>query len=172
MPTPLLGQWIDILDKGFSVPYIVIDSNERYSEIGGSNPFDQPAVVLTTYEFAVQKADDIQSIAWNVAVFEEAHRINNHENKTTAVLKEAVSEAYKILITATPMQNSIMDLYGLIHFIDESVLGDADIFYKTYFRKPENYSDLTKACFSLCFPYLTKPSGNLYENPTAAIGNC
>ena len=144
VPTPLLGQWIDILDKGFSVPYIVIDSNERYSDIGGSNPFDQPVVILTTYEFAMQKAEDIQSIAWNAAVFEEAHRINNHENKTTAVLKEAVGEAYKILITATPMQNSIMDLYGLIHFIDEGVLGDADIFYKTYFRKPENYSDLTK----------------------------
>jgi len=59
----------------------------------------------------VQKADDIAGIAWNTAVFEEAHKINNYENKTTATIKEAVGDAYKILLTATPMQNSIMDLY-------------------------------------------------------------
>ena len=87
VPTPLLGQWVDILESGFSVPFVVIDSSERYAEIGGSNPFDQPAVILTTYDFAVQKAEDIQSIAWNAAVFEEAHKINNHENKTTTLLQ-------------------------------------------------------------------------------------
>ena len=151
VPTPLLGQWVEIMEKGFSVPFVVIDNNERYAEIGSDNPFYQTAAILTTYDFAVQKADDIHSIAWNAVVFDEAHRINNHENKTTVTLKEAVGDAYKILLTATPMQNSIMDLYGLLNFIDDSVLGDADIFYKTYFRKPENYHDLTKRISRHCF---------------------
>ena len=143
VPTPLLGQWTQIMDGCFTVPYITIDSNERFAEIGGDNPFEQTEVILTTYDFAVQKADNISRVVWNMVVFEEAHRISNHENKTTVALKEAVGEAYKLLLTATPMQNSIMDLYGLIHFIDETILGDADEFYKRYFRKPENYHELT-----------------------------
>jgi len=165
VPTPLLGQWLDILESGFSVPYIAIDSNERYAEISGNNPFDQPAAILTTYDYAIQRADDIQSIAWNAAIFEEAHRVNNYENKTTAALKEAVGDAYKILLTATPMQNSIMDLYGLLHFIDESVLGDADIFYKSYFRKPENYPDLTKRISRYCFRTLRSQAETYVKIP-------
>jgi len=165
VPTPLLGQWIEIMESGFSVPFITIDSNERYMEIGSDNPFDQPAAILTTYDYAVQKADDIQSIAWNAVVLEEAHKISNYENKTTAAIKEAVGDAYKILLTATPMQNSIMDLYGLLHFIDESVLGDADIFYKSYYRKPENYPDLTKRVSRYCFRTLRSQAETYVKIP-------
>lgn len=84
-------------------------------------------------------------------MFEEAHRLANTENKTTGALKEAVGEAFKLLLTATPMQNSIMDLYGLIDFIDTGTLGDADEFYKRYFRKPENYGELTSTASRYCF---------------------
>lgn len=143
VPTPLLGQWAEVMDDCISVPYIVIDSNERFIEVGDDNPFEQDAVVLTAYDYAVQKADDISSVVWNAVVFEEAHRLSNIKNKTTKMLKEAVGDAYKILLTATPIQKDIMDLYGLVSFIDDSVLGDADEFYKRYFRKPENYHELT-----------------------------
>lgn len=44
-----------------------------------------------------------------------------------------------------------MDIYGLIHFIDESILPDADWFYKRYFRKPENYPELTSWVSQFCF---------------------
>jgi SNF2 family DNA or RNA helicase len=86
-----------------------------------------------------------------VIVFEEAHRLSNRESKQTTTLKNACETAYKILLTATPMQNSIMDLYGLIDFIDTNVLGDADAFYKRYFRKPENYPELTSTASRYCF---------------------
>ena len=131
VPTPLLGQWVEIIENCFSVP----------CQVDGD--FDFQGITLTTYENAVQKADEISRVAWNVAVFEEAHRLSNHESKTAATLKNAVGNAYKLLLTATPMQNSIMDLYGLIHFIDDELLGDSDEFYKQYFRKPQNYHELS-----------------------------
>lgn len=49
------------------------------------------------------------------------------------------------------MQNDIMDLYGLIYFIDENALPDADTFYKRHFRKPGNYGELSESISKYCF---------------------
>jgi hypothetical protein len=148
VPAPLLHQWMQILENRFSVPFVNAECGVRNAEY---NPFDGAGVILTTYENAVQYAEDIEKIEWNIAVFEEAHRLAKPDNKTTIALKEAVGDAFKLLLTATPMQNSIMDLYGLIDFIDTGALGDADEFYKRYFRKPENYGELTATASRYCF---------------------
>lgn len=146
VPTPLLQQWAEIMDNRFSVPFLIVDR-----DTSGENPFDADGVVLTTYDFATEKAELISQFEWNIVVFEEAHRLSKTDNKMTIALKEAVGDAFKLLLTATPMQNSIMDLYGLIDFIDAGALGDADEFYKRYFRKPENYGELTAISNRYCF---------------------
>ena len=147
VPTPLLRQWEEILENRFSVPFNVVDRETAKTQ----NPFDSESVVLTTYDYAVENAELIERIEWNIAVFEEAHRLAKTDNKTTIALKQSVGDAFKLLLTATPMQNSIMDLYGLIEFIDAGALGDADEFYKRYFRKPENYGELTATANRYCF---------------------
>jgi hypothetical protein len=144
VPTPLLYQWIEILEQHFSLPFINAEDGN----------FDFDGMVLTTYDNAVKNADSLGEIKWDVSVFEEAHRLAKGytgENKTATTLKTAVSESFKILLTATPMQTSIMDLYGLIHFIDEYALPDADEFYERYFRKPENYAELSELFSRYCF---------------------
>lgn len=157
VPTPLLAQWGDVLENSFTVPYHIIDSTAAFDEhmaAGGENPFRQDGYILTTYDFAAEKADEISRIQWDVAVFEEAHhlrRLHTGTNKTAAVLRDAVGDAFKILLTATPMQNSIMDLYGLISFIDDSVFPDEEQFYQRYFRKPENYPELAGRVSKFCF---------------------
>lgn len=143
VPTPLLHQWWGVLQNNFSVDFQI--------HANGDCSFDFKGVILTTYDFAVQNAERISAVTWDAVVFEEAHRLASRENKTTVTLKEAVGDAFKLLLTATPMQNSIMDLYGLIDFIDTGVLGDADAFYKRYFRKPENYGELTATASRYCF---------------------
>jgi len=144
VPTPLLHQWVEILGNRFSVPFVIMERNN----IG---ILDEDAAILTTYETAVEHAEEIARREWNIVVFEEAHRLAKPDNKTTIALKEAIGDAFKLLLTATPMQNSIMDLYGLIEFIDEGALGDADEFYKRYFRKPVNYGELTATASRYCF---------------------
>lgn len=147
VPTPLLRQWTEILENRFSVPFEALDRETAAMK----NPFDSDCVVLTTYEYAAQNAELIGRVEWNIAVFEEAHRLRGPDNKTTIALKEAVGNAFKLLLTATPMQNSIMDLYGLIDFIDTGAFGNADEFYKRYFRKPESYGELTATASRYCF---------------------
>ena len=161
VPTPLLRQWSEILENRFSVPFDVADRET----VADGNPFDSNSVVLITYEYAALNVELIEKIEWNIAVFEEAHRLAKPDNKTTIALKEAVGDAFKLLLTATPMQNSIMDLYGLIEFIDTGALGDADAFYKRYFRKPENYGELTATANRYCFRTLRSQVENYVKIP-------
>lgn len=126
---PLYMQWRRLIEDKFTVP--LEDFN------------------LMTYEEAFAKVNSLS--AFDVVVFDEAHCLRNHETQRAITLKAVASGSFKILLTATPMQNSIMDLYGLIHFIDDTVLGDADAFYRRYYRKPENYHELSDRVSRFCF---------------------
>lgn len=126
---PLYMQWKRLIEDRFTVPLEELN--------------------LMTYEDAAMNADSLTS--FDVVVFDEAHCLRNHKTKTAVMLKDATANAFKILLTATPMQKSIMDLYGLIYFIDDTVLGDADEFYARYYRKPENYHELSERVSRFCF---------------------
>ena len=157
VPTPLLYQWMKIIEDKFSVPLYTIDSNETFDSCvseGQQNPFLQDGIVLTTYDFAAEKAEQILQVKWDMTVFEEAHhlrRIYTDENKGAAAIRQAARDSFKLLLTATPMQNSILDIYGLIQFIDDSVFPDEKMFYQRYFRKPENYGELASRVSKYCF---------------------
>lgn len=136
LPGNLVNQWLEKLERDFTLPFAVWNSSDTLPE-------DEERLIITTYDFVVRHADAIASRAWDLVIFDEADALFKPENKTVATLKAATAGAFKLLLTPTPITMSIMDIYGLIHFIDESVLPDADSFYKRYFRKPENYPELT-----------------------------
>lgn len=156
IPTPLLQQWVQTIEESFSLPYYVLDGNAAFESAlaEAENPFVQEGIILTTYDFAAEKSEYIAQVRWDMTVFEEAHhlrRIYTDNNKTAATLRQAAGESFKLLLTATPMQNSIMDLYGLIGFIDDAVFPDEEQFYQRYFRKPENYPELARRVSKYCF---------------------
>ena len=157
IPSHLRKQWRNILESRISVPSTFIDSNAVWEELlplGTENPFQQEAIVVTTYDFAVEKANFLSRVKWETVMFDEAgclSKSHTEDAKEARTLKNAVGNAFKILLTATPMQLNIMDLFGLIHFIDESVFPDERVFYERYFRKPENYLDLAARVSKYCF---------------------
>ena len=157
IPTPLVRQWADILERRFSIPFTIVDGNAIFDEQrakGNANPFLQEGIVLTTYDFAAEKAEFLAQVQWDLAVFEEAHhlrRVYAGSNQGAAVIREAVKDAFKLLLTATPMQNSIMDLYGLVSFIDDAIFPDEQTFYERYFRKPTHYPELAGRVSKFCF---------------------
>lgn len=155
VPTALLKQWQTIIEQYFSISFVTIDCSEVYDETkrACSNPFSQDGIVLTTYEFAFQKVEEIAQINWQLSVFEEAHHIKNayRDGGKGVALRKATEGAYRLLLTATPMQNSILDLFGLIWWIDDTIFPDESAFYQRYFRKPERYQELAEQVNPFCF---------------------
>lgn len=146
LPQNLVEQWQSKLAEAFTLPVM---SWEEYADAGRG-------ICLLTYDEAVKNAELLGTISWDLAVFDEADFLFKPENKSVIVLKKAVGNAFKLLLTPTPITLSIMDIYGLIHFIDETVLPDADSFYKRYFRKPENYGELSAWVSKFAFRTLKK----------------
>lgn len=143
LPSNLIRQWLRKLDSDFTLPYVFWNNTKSIP--------DEEGIVLTSYDVAVKYSDRIKERDWDLVIFDEADVLSKPEKQLTQTLKDAVREAYKLLLTPTPITMDIRDIYGLIHFIDESVLPDADEFYKRYFRKPENYPELTSWVAQFCF---------------------
>lgn len=156
LPPNLVPQWQKKISEDFVLPFSLWRDRENLNiknvqdffvenEIdkweSNFNPKNRN-LFIATYDEVLQDAVEIEKISWNLVIFDEADCLFKPENKTVITLKKAVGNAFKLLLTPTPIGLSIMDIYGLIHFIDEEVLPDADYFYKRYFRKPENYPEL------------------------------
>lgn len=105
------------------------------------------AVIIVSYHFASKRKTEFGKIAWDFCVFDEAHRLRNvykNGSKMANSLYELTKGVPKILLTATPMQNTLLDIYGLVQFIDDRVFYSKQIFSERYLRG-EDYNDL-KAC--------------------------
>ncbi len=132
-PANLRKQWHQELADKFGIGANIIEAKSYRQAIkdGAGNPFDSSSILICSYQFAAGKATEVQAIPWDLVVIDEAHRLRNvykPENKTARILRDALATPQKVLLTATPLQNSLLELYGLVSFIDERVFGDLDSF--------------------------------------------
>jgi SNF2-related domain len=91
------------------------------------NPFKQDKIIICSYHFAKSKEPYIRQTDWDLVVIDEAHRLRNvykPTNKIANALKNMLAPFPKVLLTATPLQNSLLELYGLVSIVDEYVFGD------------------------------------------------
>ncbi len=146
VPSSLRKQWNqELLDK-FFVPSIILESKtfNDFVKMGVSNPFDQKDVaVICSYHFARSKEEYLRLVKWDLVVLDEAHRLRNvykKSNKIARSIKESVSNSPKLLLTATPLQNSLLELYGLVSFIDDYVFGDVKSFKSQFVYSSTNIS--------------------------------
>lgn len=145
MPSNLRKQWQVELEEKFDIDSLIVDSSnwEDYLEEVKS----KQAVIIVSYHFASKRKTEFGKIAWDFCVFDEAHRLRNvykNGSKMANSLYELTKGIPKILLTATPMQNTLLDIYGLVQFIDDRVFYSKQIFSERYLRG-EDYNDL-KAC--------------------------
>ncbi len=144
-PANLRKQWHQELADKFGLPAVILEARSFRQAIkdGAANPFDRAAqgegcrdrIVICSYQFAASKANGVRGVAWDLVVVDEAHRLRNvykPDNKTARALRDALAPARKVFLTATPLQNSLLELYGLVSFIDEQVFGDLDSFRQQF----------------------------------------
>jgi len=144
-PANLRKQWSQELIDKFFLPSTILEA-KSFNEIiktGNLNPFDSKEIVLCSYQFAKAKDVYIKLINWDLVVIDEAHRLRNvykSGNKIAKAIKDALEQSPKILLTATPLQNSLLELYGLVSIIDDYAFGDLKSF-KTQYSRVNGSSD-------------------------------
>lgn len=139
VPASLRKQWHQELSDKFFLPSVLLETKTFNEQIraGNLNPFDRSEIVICSYQFARSKEPYIRQVAWNLAVIDEAHRLRNvykPSNKIGNALKGALAPFDKLLLTATPLQNSLLELFGLVSIIDEHIFGDMKSFRSQFSR--------------------------------------
>lgn len=145
MPSNLRKQWQVELEEKFDIDSLIVDSSNWEDYLAKVR--SKQAVIIVSYHFASKRKAEFGKIAWDFCVFDEAHRLRNvykNGSKMANSLYELTKGIPKILLTATPMQNTLLDIYGLVQFIDDRVFYSKQIFSERYLRG-EDYNDL-KAC--------------------------
>lgn len=163
MPSSLRKQWQQELSEKFFLHSTILEAKPFNDEIkkGNLNPFIQDEIVICSYHFARNKAPYIKSIDWDLVVIDEAHRLRNvykSSNKISNAIKESILEKNKILLTATPLQNSLLELYGLVSIIDDYTFGDLPSFKAQYCRNGQqvDFTELKQRISPICQRTLRK----------------
>lgn len=153
MPASLRTQWKMELMEKFNIPATIIErpKGKRATKSIASLFSDATTakqVAICSYEFAAKNKNAIAGIVWDLVILDEAHRLRNvykpGANSRAKNIKEALSGRKKLLLTATPLQNNLRELYGLTSIIDDHIFGDAAVFAAT--GAPELRSRLQAVC--------------------------
>ena len=162
-PASLRIQWSKELSNKFYLPTVILERNfyDECTRKGVENPFIQDSIIITSYQFANLCAKQISKVNWDMAVIDEAHRLKNVYKPDSVIaknIKNCLSNCFKVLLTATPLQNSILELYGLISFIDDYTFGDAETYRSNFINQKteKQYDDLEKRLKKVCIRTLRK----------------
>lgn len=137
-PANLRKQWHQEIQEKFFLPCKILEAKSYNDSIkrGHFRPLEiDDTIVICSYQFARSKAADVNATRWDMVVIDEAHRLRNvykPSNVIANTLKMALKDVPKLLLTATPLQNSLLELFGLVSFIDEHAFGDLKSFREQF----------------------------------------
>lgn len=165
LPASLRKQWeVELLEK-FDFPADSIKILDRqainFDPLGTVDYWlkdsKKLSIALTTYDFSSKLMKKYPSVKWDFVVIDEAHNMRNifHGTKRAKRLYEQTHNIPKILLTATPLQNSLSDLHGLVSFIDPRIFGTEKAFNKQY-REDDNYAELKQNLSPVLYRTLRK----------------
>ncbi|KAG6747920.1 hypothetical protein POTOM_047811 [Populus tomentosa] len=101
-------------------------------------PFD---VLLTTYDIALVDKEFLSQIPWHYAIVDEAQRLKNPKSVLYNVLIDQFLMPRRLLMTGTPIQNNLTELWALMHFCMPLVFGTLDQFLSTFREAADASSD-------------------------------
>lgn len=160
-PASLRKQWGLELSEKFNLPSVILDAKtfKEMQKADIPNPFRQEAIIITSLHYAAACADMIHAIEWDMVVIDEAHKLRNAYRESSRLgqaIRHATAERRKILLTATPLQNSLVELYGLSTLIDENLFGDLPSFRTQYMNAGGDLDGLRERLRTFCWRTLRK----------------
>lgn len=165
LPASLRKQWeVELLEKfDFQDGVVKILDKQaiNYDPIGILDHWlkdpQKECIALTSYDFSSKLMKKYPSVKWDFIVIDEAHNMRNifHGTKRAKRLYDQSHNIPKILLTATPLQNNLSDLHGLVSFIDPRIFGTEKAFNKQY-KEDNNYAELKQNLAPVLYRTLRK----------------
>ncbi|WP_297008615.1 SNF2-related protein, partial [uncultured Corynebacterium sp.] len=142
-PSSLRQQWKQELYEKFLIPASILDSKTKdtlLAQVDGRGA----EVLICSYEFATRHENDLLK-SWDLVVADEAHRLRNFwtgKTKSPAAIAHIIRNAHKtVLLTATPLQNKLEELYGLVSVFDPGYFHSLDAFRERYVKNRDLIGD-------------------------------
>lgn len=150
-PASLRKQWQDELLAKFGLESEIWDSpsfNEKVNS-GERTPFTYDGIFIVSYHFVYSHLGLVEKQPWSVVLIDEAHRFRRvfkgrDASKMAYEIREIIKDKPKVLLTATPLQNSLEELYGIASFIDDKLLGSPYSFKTRFIQEIKDNSGLAK----------------------------
>ena len=155
-PASLRKQWALELAEKFNLSSVVLDAKtyKDRQRLGVPNPFRDKQIIICSMHFAASRAEEIKEIAWDLVAIDEAHKLRNvyrESNRLGQRIRWATEDRKKLLLTATPLQNSLLELYGLSTLIDDRLFGDLTSFRNQYVSQGGDIAGLRERLATFCW---------------------
>ncbi|KAI5296305.1 hypothetical protein KEM52_004285, partial [Ascosphaera acerosa] len=112
-------------------------------------------VCITTYETVLTEKAHLRKFAWEYIIIDEAHRIKNEESALAQIIRLFHSRN-RLLITGTPLQNNLHELWALLNFLLPDVFGDSDAFDQWFSAQNEDQDTVVQQLHRVLRPFLLR----------------
>lgn len=142
-PASIRKQWQGELSDKFFIDSFILDTKtyKQCQKEDNEFPFNQKnKVVICSYQYARRMEKEVALTDWDLVVIDEAHRLRNvyrSDNKIARSIQASTAQRKKLLLTATPLQNSLLELYGLVSFVDDRIFGNLESFKSQFIQHSE-----------------------------------
>ncbi|XP_025906129.1 chromodomain-helicase-DNA-binding protein 1-like isoform X1 [Nothoprocta perdicaria] len=158
-PLSVLSNWKEELERfAPGLPFVTYIGNkeERAKLQGNLKGRSHYRVLLTTYEICLKDAAFLKVFDWAALVVDEAHRLKNQSSLLHRTLSE-FSVGFNLLLTGTPIQNSLEELYSLLSLIDPDIFPREQVKeFVEYYQGVEKESEPAKELHNLLQPFLLR----------------
>lgn len=164
LPATLRKQWEVELQEKFGINAFILDrytvERDVHAIQNRLEDRNQVSVILTSYDYSSKLIKRFPKVKWDFLIIDEAHNLRNvfHGTKRAKNLYDLTKGLPKILLTATPLQNSLSDLHGLVSFIDPRIFGSEKIFNRR-FVEGGDYDELKQELLPVLYRTLRRDVG-------------
>ena len=112
-------------------------------------------VCITSYEMILREKSHLKKFAWEYIIIDEAHRIKNEVSSLGQVIR-LFSSRNRLLITGTPLQNNLHELWALLNFLLPDVFGDSEVFDQWFANQNEDQDTVVQQLHRVLRPFLLR----------------
>lgn len=158
VPKSTLDNWnreFEMWTPEVSVLVLQGDKEERQKLVNERLLEEKFDVCITSYEMILREKTHLKKFAWEYIIIDEAHRIKNEESSLAQIIR-VFNSRNRLLITGTPLQNNLHELWALLNFLLPDVFGDSEAFDQWFKSQDTDQDTIVQQLHRVLRPFLLR----------------